>query len=81
MLLVCHCVPLRDNTNKQNNIYTMKKNIGILLIALGAVLQILSALVPAMGDMADQNIYTWGSLALIIIGLLTHIFINKKLEA
>lgn len=59
----------------------MKKNIGILLIALGAVLQILSALVPAMGDMADQNIYTWGSLGLIIIGLLTHIFINKKLEA
>ncbi|MEE0521412.1 MAG: hypothetical protein UDK36_08505 [Bacteroidaceae bacterium] len=59
----------------------MKKNIGILLIALGALLQILSALVPAMGDMADQNFYTWGSLGLIIIGLLTHIYVNKKQEA
>ena len=58
----------------------MKKNIGILLIGLGALLLILCAHVPFMGDMADQNWYTWCSLFLIIAGLLTHIFMNKKVE-
>jgi Na+/melibiose symporter-like transporter len=58
----------------------MKKNIGILLIVLGAILLILCAVVPFMGDMADQNWYTWGSLLIIIAGLLTHIFMNKKVE-
>ena len=59
----------------------MKKNLGIFLIILGALLLILCALVPAMGDMADQNWYTWGSVGIIIAGLLTHIFVNKKVEA
>ncbi len=59
----------------------MKKNLGILLIVLGALLLILCAFVPGMGDLADQNWYTWGSLFLIIAGLLTHIFVNRKLEA
>ena len=59
----------------------MKKNLGIFLIILGALLLILCALVPAMGDMADQNWYTWGSVVIIIAGLLTHIFVNKKVEA
>jgi len=34
-----------------------------------------------MGDLADYNWYTWGSVVLIIAGLLTHIFVNKKVEA
>ena len=59
----------------------MKKNTGILRIVLGALLLILSALVPAMGDLADYNWYTWGSVVLIIAGLLTHIFVYKKVEA
>ena len=59
----------------------MKKNLGIFLIVLGALLLILCAFVPFMADLADQNWYTWGSLFIIIAGLLTHIFMNKKVEA
>lgn len=54
------------------------KNLGIILIVVGAVLLIACSLVPFMNDMADQNWYTGGSAALIIIGLLAHIFCNKK---
>jgi protein-S-isoprenylcysteine O-methyltransferase Ste14 len=59
----------------------MKKYIGVMLVALGALLLILSAFVPFMNDLADQNWYTWGSVVIIIAGLLTHIFVNKKVEA
>ena len=58
----------------------MKRNIGIILIILGALLQILCATVPFMADLADQNWYTWGSVVLIVAGLLTHIFVNKKVD-
>ena len=54
------------------------KNLGICLIILGALLLILCAL-PFMADLADQNWYTIGSTVLIIVGLLAHIFINKKI--
>ena len=57
------------------------KNLGIILIVVGALLLILCALVPGLGDLADQNWYTWGSFLLIIAGLLTHIFLNKKVDA
>lgn len=53
------------------------KNLGLILIIVGAVLLILCSLVPALNDMADQNWYTGGSAALIIIGLLLHIFLKK----
>ena len=56
------------------------KNLGIILIIVGALLQILCAVVPAMADLADQNWYTWGGFFLIVIGLITHIFVNKKTE-
>ncbi|MBQ0022780.1 MAG: hypothetical protein KBT29_06030 [Prevotellaceae bacterium] len=56
------------------------KNLGIILIIVGALAQVLCALVPAMGDLADQNWYTWGALALIIVGLITHIVTNKKVD-
>ena len=56
------------------------KNLGIILIIVGALLLILCALVPAMGDLADQNWYTWGNFFLIVVGLITHIVVNKKLE-
>lgn len=58
----------------------MKKNLGILLIIIGAVLQIIATCIPAMGDLLDYNLYTAGAVVLIIAGLLLHIFINKKLE-
>ena len=57
------------------------KNLGIYIIILGALLLILCALVPFMGDLADQNWYTWGSVVLIVGGLLTHIFVSRKAEA
>ena len=44
------------------------------------MLQIISALIPALSDLADQNWYTWGSFFLIIIGLISHIVLNKKTE-
>ena len=58
------------------------KNLGIILIIVGALLLILSALVPGLGDLADQNWYTWGSFIVLIVGgLITHIILNKKVEA
>lgn len=57
------------------------KNLGIILIVVGALLQILCALVPFMADLADQNWYTWGAVLLIIAGLITHIVVNKKVDA
>ena len=56
------------------------KNLGLILIILGALLIILCALVPFMADLADQNWYTWGSVFLIIAGLITHIVVNKKVS-
>ncbi len=55
------------------------KHLGLALVILGAVLLVLTMLVPAMGDMADQNWYTLGSVILIVAGLLAHIFFNKYL--
>ncbi|MBQ0046495.1 MAG: hypothetical protein KBT33_03165 [Prevotellaceae bacterium] len=54
------------------------KNLGIILIIVGALMLILCALVPFMADMADQNWYTWGGVFVIIAGLITHIVVNKK---
>jgi len=58
------------------------KNLGIILIIVGALLLVLCAAipVPAIQDLADQNWYTIGSFVLIIIGLLAHIFLNKKVD-
>jgi len=53
------------------------KNLGIILIIVGALLLILCAAVPPCADLADQNWYTVGSLVLIIIGLISHIVLNK----
>lgn len=56
------------------------KNLGIILIIIGAVAQVLCATVPAMGDLADQNFYTWGAFVLILVGLFVHIGANKKVD-
>jgi hypothetical protein len=59
------------------------KFLGITLIIIGAILLILPMLPivgTSMADLADENWYTVGNLALIIIGLISHITLNKKLE-
>ena len=56
------------------------KNLGLILIIVGALLLVLCALVPFMSDLADQNWYTWGSVFLIVAGLITHIIVNKKVS-
>lgn len=55
------------------------KNLGIILVVLGALLAILGTIIPAMSDLLDQNWYTVGSAVLVVIGLLCHIFLNKYL--
>jgi len=54
------------------------KNLGIILIVLGSLALIACAFLPFAFDLADQNPYTWGSVFLIIAGLITHIIVNKK---
>ena len=48
---------------------SQKKHIGIGLVVLGAALLILAAVIPALGDLLDQNVYTAGSALLVIIGI------------
>lgn len=55
------------------------KNLGIAMIILGALLMILATTVTAMSDLLDQNLYTSGSLVLIIVGLIVHIVANKMI--
>ena len=56
------------------------KFLGIALIILGAILLVLPMILTPMADLVDHNWYTVGNLALIIIGLILHIMLNKKLE-
>ncbi len=58
---------------------SLKKNAGILLIVLGALLLVLAAIIPALGDLVDYNWFTAGCAALVIIGLIGHILLNKYL--
>jgi len=58
---------------------SMKKNLGICLVVLGAVLLILPNLFSFMGDLLDQNVYTAGSALLVIVGIIVHIWMNKTL--
>jgi len=58
---------------------SFKKNIGVLLVLLGAILLILPTIIPAMVDALDENPYTIAGVALIIIGLIAHILLNKYL--
>ncbi len=56
------------------------KFLGIALIILGAILLVLPMIITPMADLVDHNWYTVGNLVLIIIGLISHIVLNKKLE-
>lgn len=52
----------------------MKKNLGIILIVLGALLLILSYVL----NLEDYNFYNVGALLIIIAGIVTHIFVTKR---
>lgn len=52
----------------------MKKNLGIILIVLGALLLILSYAL----SLEDYNLYNLGALLAIIIGIITHIYVTKR---
>ena len=56
------------------------KFLGIALIILGAILLVLPMLITPLADLVDHNCYTVGNLVLIIVGLISHIVLNKKLE-
>ena len=51
----------------------MKQYLGIFIIVLGALLLIVSY----FADLVDLNIWNVGSLFLIILGIVTHILVNK----
>ena len=55
----------------------MKKNAGIILIVLGALLLILSYI----ADLMDYNWYQLICLLLIIGGIVTHITVSKKAQS
>lgn len=52
----------------------MKKNLGIILIVLGALMLIISY----FADFVDYNFYNIGALLLIIVGIVTHIVMTKR---
>ena len=53
----------------------MKKYIGILLIIVSALAIIASYFIPGA---VDNNLCTVGPLAVMVIGLVVHIIVNKK---
>lgn len=67
--------------NNQNtyDMNSLLKYLGVILVILGAVVLVLGALVPAMSELLDYNGYTATGMALIVVGLLAHIFLNKYL--
>lgn len=58
---------------------SQKKHLGIGLVVLGAALLILATIIPPLSNLLDINIYTAGSAFLVIVGLIVHIWMNKKL--
>ena len=55
---------------------SLLKNLGLLLVVIGAV--ILIALFFTTSEALNDNGVLGGSLALIIFGLILHIILNKK---
>lgn len=51
------------------------KNLGILLIVLGAIGLMASYYV---GGLSSNNGYTAGMMVLLVVGLVAHIILNKK---
>lgn len=53
----------------------LMKNLGVILIVLGAGALIASYYV---GSLSSENSFTAGMLAVIVLGLVLHIVLNKK---
>ena len=70
-----HCT-FAEQTSKFNKKRhtTMKQNLGIILIVLGALLVIISY----FADLMDYNFYNIGALLLIIAGIVAHIVVTKR---
>ena len=51
--------------------------VGVLMVLVGAILMILAMFAVPMYDCCDNNLYTCGSLVLIILGVVAHVVINK----
>ena len=58
-----------------NNI---KNYYGIGITVLGAILLILGMIIPPFRDVLDYNLYTIGSLVLVVGGIVYHVIYNKK---
>lgn len=58
----------------------IRNYVGVILVLIGGLLMILAMFVPAMQDLCDQNWYTGGSMALIVIGIIWHVIQNKFLS-
>lgn len=54
--------------------YNRMKNLGILLIILGAIAMIASYFM----EMSTNNTLTFGAMAVVILGTILHIVLNKK---
>jgi len=53
------------------------KYLGVGLIVLSAILSLIGIFFA--GDLLDEPFFTWGCAVLVVIGLVTHILINKYL--
>ena len=64
----------KDVLNNTKRHTTMKQNLGIILIVLGALMLIISY----FADLVDYNFYNVGALLIIIAGIVTHIVMTKR---
>lgn len=51
------------------------KNLGIIMIVLGALMLVASYFT----ELVDQNWFNGGALALIVLGIIAHIALGKRL--
>ena len=66
-----------NNANTKTKIHIiMKKNIGILMIILGAIVLVISYFM----QWVDNNIVQFSALALMILGLIAHIVITRRIK-
>ena len=64
----------KHKKTQYNTTMNIKKNLGIILIVLGALLLILSYVC----SLEDYNFYNFGALLIIIVGIVTHIYVTKR---
>lgn len=57
----------------------MQKNIGIILVIIGAVMLILPAVVSSCSSFVDYNAYTVAAAVLVVGGIILHIILHKCL--